>query len=317
MNILKFANGDSMPALGLGTWKSKPGEVFDAVVSAINFGYRHIDCAPIYGNEKEIGEALNKCFDDKIVKREDIWITSKLWNDQHHQADVVPALRNTLQDLQLDYLDLFLIHWPVAVKKGLYRPDNADGFISLKELPIADTWMGMETTLEKGLARHVGVSNFSVKKLEALVAVAKIKPEMNQIEMHPYLSQPNMVSFCKENNIHLTAYSPLGSFDRSPKAKRKDEPVLLNDPAISAISKEHGCTVAQVLIAWAMERGTAVIPKSVSPERLKQNFEATNVALTTTNMEEINILNRNYRYIDGTFWTPEGSPYTIANLWDE
>ncbi len=317
MNTLEFANGDSMPALGLGTWKSKPGEVFGAILSAINIGYRHIDCAPIYGNEKEIGEALKKCFDDKIVKREEVWITSKLWNDQHHQEEVVPALKNTLQDLQLEYLDLFLIHWPVVVKKGLYRPGSADGFISLKELPIGDTWMGMETALEKSLARHIGVSNFSVKKLEALVAGAKVKPEMNQIEMHPYLSQPEMVSFCNKNSIHLTAYSPLGSFDRSPKVKRMDEPVLMNDSILSAIAEEHGCTAAQVLIAWAMKRGTAVIPKSVSPERLKQNFEATHVSLTATNMEEINTLNKHYRYIDGSFWTPEGSPYTIANLWDE
>jgi alcohol dehydrogenase (NADP+) len=317
MKKLLFENGDLIPTLGLGTWKSKPGEVFDAVIAAITMGYRHIDCAPIYGNEKEIGAAFKKCFDTNIVKREELWVTSKLWNDQHKEEDVIPALKKTLSDLQLNYLDLFLIHWPVVLKKGLYRPDDANGFVSLDEVPIAETWKGMEAAYESGLAKHIGVSNFSIKKLKDLMALSVVKPEMNQIEMHPYLSQPKMVSFCKEHNIHLTAYSPLGSFDRSPKMKANDEPMLMNDLIIAEIAREHNCSSAQVLIAWAIQRGTAVIPKSVNPARMKQNLEATKITLAQSAIERIEKLNRNYRFIDGTFWTVKDGPYTIANLWDE
>ncbi len=314
MSKLYFKNGDAIPSLGLGTWKSKRGEVYEAVKTAIQLGYRHIDCAPIYGNEAEIGQALKECFDTKIVKREELWITSKLWNDQHHRNDVVPALKKTLSDLQLDYLDLFLIHWPVALKKDLYRPDSIDGFISLDELPINETWKGMEEAHAMGFVKHIGVSNFSVKKLKNLVAVASIKPEMNQVEMHPYLSQLKMISFCKENDIHVTAYSPLGSFDSSSKT---DGPIVMKDTVIAEIAEGQNCSAAQVLVAWAVQRGTAVIPKSVNPERLKQNLEAAEVTLSASYMDAIDNLNKHHRYIDGTFWTPEGSPYTIKNLWDE
>lgn len=317
MKKLYFKNGDGIPSLGLGTWKSKKGEVYDAVKTAIELGYRHIDCAPIYGNEKEIGEALKVCFDNKIVKREEVWITSKLWNDQHQQRAVVPALKKTLSDLQLDYLDLFLIHWPVVLNKDLYRADSPEGFISLEDLPISVTWKGMEETLSQGLTKHIGVSNFSIKKLEDLLSIASVKPAMNQIEMHPYLSQPKMVSFCKENEIHLTAYSPLGSFDRSETMKGKNEPVLMDDQTILEIARGHNCSAAQILIAWAIQRGTVVIPKSVNPERLKQNLDAAEILLSVLEMDKIEGLNRHYRFIDGTFWTVEGGPYTIANLWDE
>lgn len=317
MQHLVFDNRDRMPVLGLGTWKSEPGEVYEAVREALRIGYRHVDCAHIYGNEAEIGQAFSDAFAEGVLSRNDLWVTSKLWNDAHAPADVRPAVENTLSNLQLDYLDLYLVHWPVVLAKGLNRPESANDLIGLDELPLSDTWGAMEELVGEGVCRHIGVSNFSISKLKGLVAQARITPEMNQIEMHPYLQQPEMLEFCSNHGIHLTAYSPLGSPDRPHGMKEDDEPVLLEDPAITRIAGRLGATPAQVLIKWAIQRGTAVIPKSTNPQRLKQNLEAVALTLTEEDMEDIGRLDRHRRYIDGTFWALEGSPYTLENLWDE
>jgi alcohol dehydrogenase (NADP+) len=317
MKTLPFSNGDTMPMLGLGTWKSDPGDVYKAVKAAIRVGYRHIDCAFIYGNEAEIGQALSESFAEGLVTREQLWVTSKLWNDCHAPADVQPALAQTLADLKLDYLDLYLIHWPVSIKKGEGFPLSPEKLISLEDLPILDTWQALEACVDQGLCRHIGVSNFSAAKLQALVTAAKIKPEMNQVELHPYLQQPNLVTFCQSQNIHLTGYSPLGSPDRPAGLKAADEPILLEDPAIIAIADRHGASPAQVLISWAIHRGTAVIPKSVTPARIAQNLAAAELALTDEDMGAIAALDRQRRYVSGAFWVVEGGPYTLANLWDQ
>ena len=184
-----FKNKDSMPALGLGTWKSAPGDVYKAVKIAIKTGYRHIDCAPVYGNEKEVGKAVSECIADGMVKRSDLWITSKLWNNQHAKTDVVPALKQTLSDLNITYLDLFLIHWPIALKKNIMFPQSGKDMISLKEIPLTETWKGMEEAVDAGLARHIGVSNFGINNLTKILNSARIRPEVNQVECHPYLQQ--------------------------------------------------------------------------------------------------------------------------------
>lgn len=313
MKKLVFKNGDTMPALGLGTWQAPRGEVGQAVREAIRIGYRQIDCAAIYGNEKEIGEALQAAFKAGEVQRQELWITSKLWNTRHGQANVRPALEKTLADLQLDYLDLYLIHWPVAMKHVV--PHIPNQFIPLEEQPIADTWLGMEEIRDAGLARHIGVSNFSVKKLKKLLETARHRPEMNQVEMHPLLAQNDLVNFCASENIHVTGYTPLGR----PGAPELPDgaPSLLDNPAVATIAEQKKCTPAQVVLAWALERGTSAIPKSTNPRRLAENFGANNVALTEADMASLNALDRHYRYVDGTFWTPEGSPYTLESLWDE
>lgn len=308
-----------MPAIGLGTWKSDPGDVYEAVLTAIRSGYRHIDCAAIYGNEPEVGEALKKAFSDELVKRDELWITSKLWNNAHRQEQVIPALEQTLKDLQLEYVNLYLMHWPVALKEevGLGFPDGPDKFISLEEVPLAETWSGMERAQQEGLAKHIGVSNFSIKKLEDLIQYGTSRPEMNQVEMHPYLQQKDLVKFCEEKGILLTAYSPLGSGDRPARSKAADAPVLMEDQTIHRIAQKYDCSPAQVLISWAVHRGTAVIPKSVNPKRIQQNIEAAQVKLDEEDMQQITGLDKHYRFINGSIWTMEGSVHSQASLWDE
>lgn len=306
-----------MPILGLGTWKSEPGEVKTAVKEAIEMGYRHLDCAFIYGNEAEIGEALAEVLSDGTVSREELWITSKLWNSSHAPQDVGPALQKTLADFQLDYLDLYLMHWPVALKPGKYLPESGDDFVSLEEIPLIETWEAMEKEVGKGKTRHIGVCNFSARKLSELVASASLKPEMNQVELHPYLQQQELVDYCLDNNIHVTAYSPLGSPDRPGRLKEENEPVLLQDETIANIADKHNLTPAQVLLSWAVSRGTSVIPKSVNPDRMKQNLETADVTLDEDDLKAIAQLDRHRRYISGSFWAAEGSPYTVNGLWDE
>ena len=317
MKTLSFDNGDRMPILGLGTWKSASNDVYRAVKSAVRTGYRHIDCAPIYGNETEIGRGLAESFNAGFVTRDRMWITSKLWNNAHAPEDVRPAVEKTLADLQLDYLDLYLIHWPVAFKKDLIFPGSGKDLIAPEDMPTRETWAAMETLVDKGLCRHIGVSNFSVAKLKILADDARLKPEMNQVELHPYLQQPSMCEFCRRSGIHLTAYSPLGSADRPAELKVAGEPILLEDPTIAAIAEHCGVTPAQVLISWAIHRETAVIPKSVDPERMRQNLAAADISLTREDMQQIAGLDRNRRYVGGEFWTVQGSPYTMASLWDE
>lgn len=317
MKTIQFANGDQMPLFGLGTWKSEPGDVYRAVKEALRIGYRHIDCASIYGNEAEVGRALSESFAEGVVSREQLWITSKLWNNAHAGEDVQPALEKTLADLQIDSIDLYLVHWPLAIRRDVLYHSAAEHLVSLEELPISQTWSAMEAVADKGLCRHIGVSNFSIVKLKALLETATINPEMNQIELHPYLQQPTMLEFCRANDIHLTAYAPLGSGDRPARLKVDGEPVLLEDPVIKAIAERRAVTPAQVLISWSINRGVVVIPKTISPERLKQNLDASEVVLTEQDMQEIAGLDSHRRYVSGTFWVLEGAPYTLENLWDE
>ncbi len=317
MQSIELNDGSRVPALGLGTWKSAPGEVGAAVREAIRQGYRHIDCAPIYGNEREVGAAVADAIAAGEVTRDELWLTSKLWCDRHAKKDVVPALRETLSDLGVDRIDLFLVHWPVALKRGKQMPKSPKDFIPFEKLPLEETWKGMEDAVDAGLARCIGVSNVSAKKLRALHSVARVKPAMNQVELHPYLAQGDLRAACRELGVAVTAYSPLGSADRPDVLRAADEPRLLDDPVVAAVAEEADATPAQVLIAWSLAHGNVVIPKSVNAGRLAQNLAAADVALSAEQLARVDALDLARRYVTGEFWTPPGSPYTQANLWDE
>lgn len=315
MKTLKFDNGDTMHAIGLGTWKAKGNDVKKAVIDALHTGYRHIDTATNYGNEEQIGEALAEVFAEGEIFREDVFITSKLWNDSHGEGQVRPALEESLKKLGLDYLDLYLIHWPVAFRHGVEFPKKPEDYLPLSEVPLIDTWEQMEQVKKDGLTRHIGVSNFSVKKLKDLISKAETRPEMNQVELHPLLRQDALLDYCKKENIHVTAYSPLGSGDRSSAMKAAQEPNLMDIEILKDIAKEHNALVPQVLIAWHTHRGCAAIPKSTTKEHIISNFQAADVNLTDADMKKISKLDHHFRFITGRFFDEPSRGY--QNIYDE
>ena len=312
MKTITFRNGDPMPLFGLGTYQSKANELHDAIISALKDGYRLIDCAAYYKNEEIIGAALQETFTSGLVKREELFITSKLWNNNHAPEHVEEALRKTLHDLRLDYLDLYLIHWPIALKHDIEYPRQASDLLSLEECPLTETWKAMEQKQAKGLCRHIGVSNFSIPKLKELIAVAKNKPEMNQVEMHPYLQQNELFRFCQSEGIYLTAYSPLGR-----NLPIKNKPGLTNEPIIIDLAKKYNCTPAQIIIAWGVQRGIVIIPKSVHPERIKENIKSLDINISPEDMTKIATLDSHTRMTDGSAWIFPDGPYTMKNIWDE
>ncbi|XP_059083382.1 aldo-keto reductase family 1 member A1-B-like [Tigriopus californicus] len=278
-------SGFSMPLLGLGTWQSKAGEVEAAVKHAIKVGYRSIDCAAIYGNETEVGAGLAQGMKETGVKREDLFITSKLWNTKHHPDDVEGACQKTLSDLGLAYLDLYLIHWPHAFRRGDdVFPKSEDGALLFEtSVTPTETWLALEKLVEKGLVRSIGLSNFNSLQINDILEKGKIKPCVNQVECHPYFNQEPLRKFCEEKGIFIMAYSPLGAPQR-PWAT-PDEPKLLEDPKLMEIAKNHGKTVAQVVLRWQIQRQVIVIPKSVNLNRIEENFSISDFTLSSENME--------------------------------
>ena len=305
-----------MPLLGLGTWKSNQGQVYAAVREAINIGYRHLDCASVYGNEKEVGDAIRDAIKNNEVTRSELWITSKLWSNCHGKDYVETALRDSLQNLGLEYLNLYLIHWPVSINPKKAFAESINDLLPPEQIPISETWEAMELTCSKGLTKHIGVSNFSVKKLQQLVSHCKQKPEVNQVEHHPLLQQPKLLEYCASEGILITAYSPLGSMDRPEFLKAKDAPVVLDNPVIRAIAESNGCSPAQVVLAWDVQRGISAIPKSVTPSRLLENLRAADLKLNISDLEKIEALDQNVRLVNGSFWVMEGGPWTLQSLWD-
>lgn len=275
--VFTLNNGVKIPGLGFGTFASEGavGESYKAVKLALEVGYRHLDCAWFYKNESEIGDAIRDFLkENPSVKREDLFVTTKVWPHLAAPGDVEWSLENSLKQLQLDYIDLFLAHWPFVAEKDDNRMPKigADGkYVINKELTenLEPTWRALEKLQESGKTRAIGCSNWTVPGLKKLLSFAKIKPAVNQVEIHPFLPNEELVRFCLDNDILPEAYSPLGSQDQVPTTGEK----VRTDKTLNAVADRSGHTLAQVLLAWGLRRGYAVLPKSSTPSRIESNFQ--------------------------------------------
>ncbi|RYN40674.1 hypothetical protein AA0113_g8994 [Alternaria arborescens] len=283
--------GAQIPAVGFGTWQAKPGEVERAVETALKAGYRHIDCAAIYRNEAEVGDGIRR----SGVPRSEIFLTGKLWNTKHAPEDVEAALDKSLQDLGVEYLDLFLMHWPVAFNgaTGKWFPLRESGVFDLVDIDPATTYKAMEKLLDTGKVRAIGVSNFTIQRLNDLLSKTDVVPAVNQIEAHPYLQQPALFDVCKSKGILIEAYSPLGN-------NQTGEPRTVDDELVGVLGHRLGMDGGQLLASWGIQRGTVVLPKSVTPSRIKSNLQVKE--LPKDAFDELSGLERHKRFNVQSRW---------------
>ncbi|MBD3265369.1 aldo/keto reductase [bacterium] len=309
-----------MPAIGLGTFGSDrfSGEqIAEAVKGAISVGYRHIDCASVYGNEHLIGPIFREVMQAGI-KREDLWITSKVWNDMHGPGDVLRSCEKSLRDLQLDYLDLYLIHWPfpnfhAPGCDGTSRSPDAQPYIHENYM---QTWRQMEELVEKGLVRHLGTSNMTIPKLKRLLPDANIQPACNEMELHPHFQQPALFQFCLDHNIHPIGFCPIGSPNRPDRDRTESDTVDTEDPVVLEIAQRHNLHPALVCIKWAVQRGQTPIPFSTKRKNSLSNLKSiTTDPLTEQEMNELAAIDKNCRLIKGqVFLWKDNQPW--EDLWD-
>jgi D-xylose reductase len=305
---LRLVSGDQLPAVGLGFWKVSKAEAAGLVVEAIRAGYRHLDCACDYGNEAEVGEGIRRAIGQGLCRREDLWVTSKLWNTYHAHEHVRPAVERSLRDLKLDYLDLYLIHFPIALRyvpfdvryppEWVYDPAAPQPRMEPVGVPISETWGAMEELVGAGLVRNIGVCNFGVSLLRDLLSYARMRPAVLQVELHPYLAQPKLVRFCNENQIAATAFSPLGAQSYFSLGMAQPEESVLDQAVVRSAADRHGKTPAQVVLRWGVQRGTAVVPKTSRPERLRENVDLFDFELSAEEMRAIGGLDRGRRFND-------------------
>lgn len=319
--VITLSNGKKIPVIGLGTFGSdnyNAQQIASAVDFAIRNGYRHIDCASVYMNEPEIGHVLSSLIEENVVSRDELWITSKVWNDAHGAGKVIESCKKSLSDLKLDYLDLYLIHWPFPnfhapgcdgdARNPDARPYNHEAYMV--------AWRQMEQLVDMGLVKSIGTSNMTQPKMELLLKDAKIKPVVNEMEIHPHFQQQSLFNYMLENDIQPIAYSPIGSPKRPERDRSLSDTVDIEDPVIVKIAERLHIHPAEVCIKWGIQRGEVVIPFSVSPKKILSNMKAiTGEPLTKEEIEQIAIIDKNCRLIKGQVFLWEGAK-GWEDLWD-
>ncbi len=298
----------TIPSVGFGLWKIPTDECADVVYQAIKNGYRHLDSASDYGNEREVGEGIKRAITDGLCTREELWVTSKLWNTYHAQEHVQPAIEKTLADLQLDYLDLYLIHFPIALEyvpfkarypaQWLFDPEAQSPSMKLAKVPLAQTWGAMEALVNKGLSKQIGVCNYNTGLIHDLLSYASIKPSTVQIESHPYLTQEKLLRLCSQNNINVTAFSPLGALSYVELDMASENQSVLNQQVVTKAAKRLNKTPAQIVLRWGVQRGCSIIPKTSKENRMKENLSLFDFELSEHEMRSISTLNQNKRFND-------------------
>ena len=307
-HAIPLPTGHALPLIGLGTWKIDRATVAQTVLEAIRVGYRHFDCACDYGNEAEVGAGLRSAIEAGWCRREDLWITSKLWNTYHRPEHVLPAVKRSLRDLGLTYLDLYLVHFPIAMKfvpfddcyppGWFFDPKAASPRMEPDAVPIRDTWQAMEELVQAGLVRHVGVSNFGCSLLRDLFSYARVRPSVLQVELHPFLTQEKLLRFCREEGIAVTAFSPLGALSYFALGMADPSESVLEVELVRQIAQGHGRTPAQVVLRWGVQRGTAIVPKATKTNHLKENLALFDFELSAAEMSAISGLDQRRRFND-------------------
>jgi len=298
-------SGHAIPAVGLGTWRAGSDTAHSVQTAITEAGYRHVDTAAEYGIEKEVGKGLNAAMEAGI-NRKDLFVTSKLWCTNLVPDRVRPALEKTLKDLQLDYLDLYLIHWPFRLKDDAHKPPEAGEVL---EFDMEGVWKEMEKLVKDGLVKDIGVCNYTVTKLNRLLQSANIPPAVCQMEMHPGWKNDKILEACKKHGIHATAYSPLGSSEKN----------LAHDPVVEKVANKLNKTPGQVLIKWSLQRGTSVIPKSSKDERIKENIQVFGWEIPDEDFQVLCSIKDEKRVLTGEelFVNKTHGPYKSASeVWD-
>jgi D-xylose reductase len=306
--VLQLKSGGRMPTVGLGFWKVPQPAAAELVIDAVRAGYRHFDCACDYGNEAEVGAGLRAALDQKLCRRDELWITSKLWNTYHAAEHVGPALERSLKDLSLDYLDLYLIHFPIAQRfvpfdvryppEWVFDPAAEKPRMEPARVPISETWSAMEDLVRAGLVKNIGVCNFGVSLLRDLLSYAQISPAVLQVELHPYLTQKKLLRFCRESRIAVTAFSPLAAQSYFSIGMARADESVLEQHAVGQSAARHNKTPAQIVLRWGVQRGTAIVPKTVNRQRLNENLDLFDFELSEEEMRQISDLDRGRRFND-------------------
>ena len=297
-----------IPRIGFGLWKIPNEQCATVVYQAIKNGYRHFDSASDYGNEKEVGDGIKRAIDEGLCSRDDLWITSKLWNTYHAQEHVQPAIEKSLNDLQVDYLDLYLIHFPIALEyvpfetrypaQWFFDPNAKSPSMKAAKVPLSETWLAMEQLVTKGLTKKIGVCNYNSGLLNDLLSYAKIKPAILQIESHPYLTQEPLLRLCQQHGISVTAFSPLGALSYVELDMASQQQSVLSQSVVKDAAQRLNKTPAQVVLRWGIQRGCSIIPKTSKEDRMIENLSVFDFELSEQEMQSISALNKNQRFND-------------------